>query len=419
MGLALIARFAILSPKDPEKWEQVEILRYAVVEDFNPLSNQQVLGYLRSRNYKVPLDRKTKKPTTASEGIQKLILENPGDPILPLIEEAKMVDKNASYLTETYLGRDGRFHTEFTYLPDTGRLSSRRPNLQNVPSGKMGTREEEELAKAIRSTIIPSPGMIFLEADWRGIEAALVAFFAEDPDYARICAIDIHSYVAAFKLGVPPALVWSDAQLTAYLAQIKKEHPQEREICKKVNHSDGYGIGLKHLAQILGTTIKGAAEMKALRDMAFPKVAQWKTNVRRLAHLSGRLQNPFGYSRGFFEVYRPKYDRLTGLPLFDEKGNAIMQEGREANEALAFLPQSTAAAMMRDTLVRLGNHPLHGKIFWLLITIHDSILVECLPEHIAQVKDILREAMEHPWPELGGLVVEIDIKEGTNWGEMH
>lgn len=406
------------APKDPTKWEQVEMVRYALVEDFNPSSHHQVKDYLRYKGYPIPKDRATKKPTSGEEAILKLMEKHPLDPVLPLIWEGGKTQKNASYLSETYLGRDGRLHTEFTYLPDTGRLSSRRPNLQNIPAGKMGSDWEAELAKAIRSTMIPSPGMIFIEADWRGIEAALVAFFAQDPDYARICAIDAHSYLASFKLGTPADLAWSNEKLGAFLAKIKKEHGSVREVCKRANHSDGYGIGVGHLAEVLGTNKAGAQEMKDLRDKAFPKVAQWKKDVRRLAHLSGRLTNPFGYSRGFFEVYRPKYDRSTGKPLYDEKGNAIMVEGREANQALAFLPQSTAAAMMRDTLVRLGNHPLHEKLFWLLITIHDSILVECKPEHAAQVKAILKEEMERSWDELKGLVVEIDLKEGTNWGEM-
>jgi DNA polymerase-1 len=407
-----------LKPKDPEKWELVEVLRYALVQDFNPSSHQQVKDYFRFMNYPIPKDRATKKPTSGEEAVLKLMEKHPEDPVLPLIWEAGKSQKNGSYLAETYLGKDGRFHTEFTYLPDTGRLSSRRPNLQNIPAGKMGTSWEADLAKAIRSTMIPSPGMIFLEADWRGIEAALVAFFASDPDYARICAIDAHSYLTSFHVGAPADLGWADEALIQFLKEIKKKYPQEREICKRANHSDGYGIGLGHLAEVLGTTKAGAQEMKDLRDKAFPKVAQWKKDVRRLAHLSGRLTNPFGYSRGFFEVYRPKYDRQSGKPLFDEKGNAIMVEGREANQALAFLPQSTAAAMMRDTLVRLGNHPMHGVLFWLLITIHDSILVECYPENAAKVRAILKSEMEISWVELNGLKVEVDLKEGTNWGEM-
>lgn len=404
--------------KAPIEYREVLKTRFKVLEDFNPSSTKQVQAYLRAKGYKVPVDRKTRKPTSGEEVILGLKAKHPEDPILPLIWEARKCQKSASYLAETYLGRDKRLHTEFTYLPDTGRLSSRRPNLQNIPAGKIGSDYEAELAQAIRSTIIPSPGMIFVEADWRGIEAALVAFFANDPDYARICAIDAHSYLASFKVGRPASLSWSDAELSAYLKNIKKNFSVEREICKRANHSDGYGIGVKHLAEVLGTNLKGAQEMKDLRDRAFPKVAQWKKDVRRLAHLGERLVNPFGYTRYFFDVYQPKYD-ADGRQMYDARGNAIMKEGREANEALAFLPQSTAAGMMRDTLVRLARREEHGLYFHLLITIHDSILVECPIEHEAITRRILKEEMEVSWRELNGLVIETDMKSGLNWAELH
>ncbi len=406
-------------PKDPEKWELKEKTLLARVEDFNPSSPQQVQAYFKAKGYTIPYGRNSGRPSTDEEILLKTMKKHPSDGVLSRIWEARKTKKNASYLTETYTGRDGRIHTEFTYLPDTGRLSSRKPNLQNIPSGKMGSEYEAELATAIRSTMIPTPGMLLLEADWRGIEAALVAFFAQDPDYARICAIDAHSYLASFKVNKPADLAWDDEKLSSFLAKIKKEHPNIREVCKRANHSDGYGIGLNHLAEVLGTTQAGAKEMKELRDRAFPKVAQWKKDVRMLAHRSGRLMNPFGYTRTFFEVYRPKYDKYTGKPMLDEKGRVRMTEGLEANQALAFLPQSTAAAMMRDTLVLLGNHPEHGKLFHLLISIHDSILVECPVEKEAEVRSILKLAMERRFDELGGLFIEIDMKSGTNWGEMH
>jgi DNA polymerase I-like protein with 3'-5' exonuclease and polymerase domains len=90
--------------------------------------------------------------------------------------------------------------------------------------------------------------------------------------------------------------------------------------------------------------------------------------------------------------------------------------GKEANAALAFRPQSSGAAMLREVMLSLDN--LDGRLFDFLVPIHDAILVECEEKDVEQTQRVLRREMGRAWPELGGLVIEADYKVGKNWGEM-
>lgn len=386
--------------------------RWALLEPFNPKSSPQVLDYLHHRGYKVPKDRVSKDETTGEEALEKIALELkkagfPEDPVLAQVIKCRKLSKAIGYLYDSFLGRDGRMHTQFTFLPDTGRLSSKNPNLQNIPAGKSGVPVEVMLADAIRSTMIPSKGMVFIELDWKAIEALLVGFFAEDPDYIRISLLDPHSYLASFLVGKPADLAWDDEKLLAYLKGIKKDYYKEREfLAKRANHSDGYGIGVDHLAAVLETDRKTAKWVQEMRARAFPKVHQWKEDTRFKAHYTGELMNPFGYARGFFEVFRKNPNGPGWV------------HGREANEALSFLPQSTAAGMMRAALLEIAASSMHGSVFWLLLSIHDSVLIECWEGAERAVIGAVKKIMERKWLELGGLKVETDAKVGYNWAKM-
>jgi DNA polymerase-1 len=384
------------------------IKRWARVEEFNPLSPLQVLDYLKLKKYQIPKDRKTRKPTTGKEAIAKLSVKYPGDALLQQILTARHLNKAIGYLDDSRLGRDGKFHPTYTFAPDTGRLASINPNFQNQPKGGV----DEELATAIRETIVPSPGMVLVELDWKAIEAVLTGYFAGDEGYARLSVADSHSFLAwhirfsAGKGDVPPDP--ADPDLERLLGGFKKQFPKERELAKKVNHATSYGMGAKHLADNLRITKAEAIHILEIKDKASPKVAEWKAVVRRKAHFDGFLENPFGYRRYFSEVFRK--DKYSGKWVL----------GEEANKCLAFLSQSTAAAMLRETLPKVQALPGHGTEWHMLVPIHDAILLE-VPngaDDLQRVRDDVKQTMEVQWPQLGGLRIAVDVKTGRNWGEM-
>lgn len=382
--------------------------RWALLQDFNPHSGDQVLDLLKYRGLPIKYDRVTKQPTASADALDAICKEKklPEGDALRQIVHCRQIQKGLGYLYDTYVGADGRLHPEYTMLPDTGRLSSRGPNIQNQPQGRGDPTKDVQsrIALAIRRTIVPTAGHTLIEVDWRGLQAVLVAYFADDPDYGRICEIDVHSYLAAVKVGQPADLNWDDEKLAAYLADIKKRFPKERHICKTGNHADAFDIQIPHLAEVLGSAEEAIA-FKKLRADAFPKIKQWQVKTRLQAHHDGKLQTPFGNLRYFWNVYNIKDDGRVEL-------------GAEAWEALAFPPQGTEAGMLREVLIALKTLPGYKKTWRLLAPIHDSLLCEALKGHEEECVAEVRSLMEQKWPQLDGLSVKTDYKMGENWADL-
>ena len=387
------------------------VSRWAKVEDFNPNSSKQVLEYLKFRGYKLYNNRKTGKPTADEDAIEKtlrtLSIKEETDELLDKILEARKLQKAIGYLLDTALGKDGKFHPIYTFRPETGRLSAVRPNIQNQPNHGV----EERVARAIRSCIIPSQkDFVLLESDYKAMEAVLTGYFAQDQDYINISLKDSHSYFCAFILKnrgiiseIPPA---NDPDIMDFLNDIKKRFPEERFMAKTANLAMGYDIGWRHLSEVVRCSAAQAKDYLRIRDEMFPKIAKWKEHTFLEAHTKGYLETPFGYRTYYWNVLQP----VKGRP-----GKFI--KGMEAREALAFRPQSSGAAMLREVMI--SADPFDGGLFYFLAPIHDAILVECHKDKMEETGNTLKHIMERTWPELGGLRIEAEVKVGTVWSDMH
>jgi hypothetical protein len=279
----------------------------------------------------------------------------------------------------------------------------------NLPQGR-GGGVEEVIAKLIRSTIVPDPGCVLLEFDWKAIEAVLTGWFAGDPDYIKLSLLDSHgfftSHILAARGIIPVPFSMGDPDLGTKLAWLKENFPTERALGKQINLATGYGMKAQHLAARVKCSLQDAVLYLKLKDAMAPKVAAWKQETQARAHKEGRLVNPFGYSRAFFAVYEKRKDGTWRL-------------GKEANEALSFLPQSTGAAMLRESIVRLWDALELTGLAQILIPIHDALLLQCARERVDQVVGIVREVMEKKWTELNDLSIKVSCKmSGTNWSEM-
>jgi DNA polymerase-1 len=381
------------------------------VEPFNPSSYKDVLAYLYFKGYKVYKDRKTKKPTTKSEYLertQRLELVGRGrepDPLIDLIMEAREWGKAVGYLKDTALGADGMFHPIYTFRPETGRLSSVRPNIQNQPNHGV----KEEIAKAIRACVIPSKGRILLEVDWQAMEAVLTGYFADDPDYIKISLVDSHTHLCQYILHdqgkIDKVVGPNEEGFKEWLHHVKTAFPDERFEAKRVNLATGYGMQWKHLSEALRCSAKQAKKYLMLKDQMSPKVAKWKENTWREAHSKGYLETPFGYRNYYWNVLKP----LKNKP-------GSFMPGKEANEALAFRPQSSGAAMLREIMLDLDKYD--GKLFWWLAPIHDAVLVEVEPKLAREAFDVISGSMAREWSQLGGLAIPVDAQQGERWSEM-
>ncbi|KAH0541854.1 hypothetical protein GP486_008684, partial [Trichoglossum hirsutum] len=144
---------------------------------------------------------------------QKVLKELPPHPVIQALRQYRKVQKaRSTYVTPVYENAelDGRIHS--TYLihgTATGRLSSRNPNLQNIP------RDPE-----IRGQFVAAPGRIFIEPDLNQAELRSLACLSGDDELIRIYTtngMSLHEEVRASIFGNKDE--WDDSKVAEYLAQ--------------------------------------------------------------------------------------------------------------------------------------------------------------------------------------------------------
>jgi len=143
-----------------------------------------------------------------------------------------------------------------------------------------------------------------------------------------------------------------------------------------------------------------AKRLQGLYFDLFPKVRQWQLSVLERASHECKLTNPFTYSMPFFEVHR-----------WDSK-RQCWALGEDAKSAIAFLPRDTAAAMLKEVLLRLRHLADEGVM---LASTHDSITCEVEEHDLMRVAMLLKTEMERGVPELGGLSIGVELKWGSAW----
>lgn len=318
------------------------------------------------------------------------------------------------------VGRDGRIHPIFTHNPSTLRLACQNPNAQNLPRQ---TGKQEDLCNYVRNTIVAGPGKVLIEYDFSAIEAVLVGYFARLPYYIRLAKLGVHSYLASHILKRPADLTWSDADLRAYFKEIKSS--KDSEVIKVYNgakrtvHLSGYGGTPRKMHEAepeVFPTEKYAREVQAIYFNLFPEIRKWHWSMWLDAEKDGYLRNPFGYIHRFNKVFR--YEKVSG------KWEKKPDTGGDANAVLAFMPQSTAAGIIKEAMLRMWDR-FDEVGQYLRLQVHDSLVAEVDIALADEVGSIMQTEMEKPVECLRlsesygmGKFLSIDVegKRGQQWG---
>lgn len=334
---------------------------------------------------------------------------------------------------------DGRLRGTFTHNPSSLRLSMASPNLQQVPRGGGA-------ADFVKDCIVAPEGYCLWERDFSGIEARLVGWFAGSASYVRITGLDVHSFYTAHALNALdgrinandlPDLGWDDNRLRDRLGEIKKEFKSERNnLYKHLVHGANYlqspNGAQKHIFKETGIAydIKIIRKVMGVYFELFPEISQWhrmlceRVDGSKHADDDARdhlgvcyARNPFGYVHHFYNVL--DWERIDG--------KWYSTFGEDAKRLVSFLPQSTAAAIIKQAAKRLYyEFPWVGETLRLLI--HDSILGETREESIELCLQVSQEVMQTPIKELPldpewgmgeFLVIGTEAKVGKSWGDMH
>lgn len=324
------------------------------------------------------------------------------------------------------VGTDGRVHTTLTSNPSTLRSASQNPNLQNLPRPKKGQ-------KNVRDLFIAAPGHMLYAVDYSGIEAVLVGYYAQAPEYIRLAKMDVHSYYTAYALHELegkiryedlPKLNWSDDDLRKRLSEIKTEFKDERNnLFKHLIHAANFYQSARGAQELILKVTGVEQPVKQIQDIMnvyfnlFPAIRKWQFSLMAQADRDGYLRNAFGYIHRFNRVY--------DWELVDGKWEK--RPGAEANKVVAFLPQSTAAGIIKEAMLRLFQNHFDSVGQFLRLLIHDELLFEVPEKQVEAVAAITKWEMEQPIPELPlpshwnmgtHLNILTEDKKGKRWGEM-
>ena len=308
-------------------------------------------------------------------------------PIINEILEYRGVKKLLSTYIEplpTYISPvTGKIHTTFNQaLTATGRLSSSKPNLQNIPI-------RTERGKEIRKAFIPSrPGGVILSADYSQIELRIMAHLSCDTHLINAFrdGQDVHAMTAAKIFGVSEAEVTSD----------------QRRIAKTANFGIMYGISSFGLSQRLHI---GRAEAKKIIEdyfANFPAISAYIEDTLASAREFGYVETLFG---------RRRY-----LPDINSKNGTVrsLAERTAINAPI----QGTSADIIKLAMInvsrRIAEEGLESRM---ILQIHDELLFDSTMEEVEQLKKIVCEEMQNVI-ELS-IPLTVECSYGNNWLEAH
>ncbi len=379
-------RLIELSKDLSAKLDQLEQTIYATAGETFNINSPQQLGVILFDKLKLPVQKKTKKKTGYSTDVDVLITLAGYHELPALILENRTLAKLKSTYVDALFTmihpETGRVHTSFNQtVTATGRLSSSRPNLQNIPI-------RTEAGRDIRKAFIPKDGWLFVSMDYSQIELRLLAHYAGDDSLLRAFANDedIHMRTAADVFQALPAMITPDLRRQA----------------KTINFGIIYGMGAYSLSKELGISQKMA---KTYIDNYFARykgVKKFIDDTIEQARETGRVSTELGRIRFLPEINSSD----VNLRKFAER------------TAVNTRIQGTAADLIKLAMIRVdAAFSEKGLSSAMLLSVHDELVFEAHPEELETVKTLARQIMESVWT--FSVPLKVNVSEGRDWAEAH
>ncbi len=329
-------------------------------EEFNINSPKQ-LGDILFDKLNLPVSKKTK--SGYSTDISVLSKLKTIHPIIKYIISYRTYTKLYSTYYEGLiqalkLKEDSKIHTIYQQaLTKTGRLSSKEPNLQNIPI-------KTEEGKNLRKVFVASKDNYLLSFDYSQIELRVVCELASIKNLKTAFEnnLDIH-FETAKKIFAKDEI--SD---------------NERAIAKAINFSIIYGKTAWGLSEDLDITPKAA---ERFIDSYFNNYPEIKTYMDK--------QIDFAKENGYVTTL---FNRKTFIPEINSKNYQTRQFGKRI--AMNAPIQGTAADILKIAMVKIKERFVKENIkSQIILQIHDEVVLEVLKDELDQVIKITKETMEN------------------------
>ena len=367
--------------------EHLVILKKLAGDDFNPQSPKQIAEYFASKGVSSPsFDAKHLKKLKRAGKEPEFI-----DALLAYRYAAKVIGSFIANVRRKR-GEDKRIHPY--YLPHgakTGRLSAKGPAIQTMGRDS-----------GIKRALIAAPGCKIISCDYSQAELRTVAELADDT-----------AMIAAFQPGAPDFFddlmtkIWPEEfpTIEAY-EDFKHEQPKtaknRRALVKSVVYGLNYGRGIAAIATELEKPFEEAKYVVDQYLGAYPGLRNWQQKVR---HSVGRKEENY--------MRRTKFG-MTYNPLFVPDADYASTQ----NEALAFVPQSTANDICLNAAIKI-NEQVGQYGAKLIGLVHDATYVECPEETVEECSRMMEREMSQAATLVFNRVPFVaEAEVGNNWEEV-
>ncbi|MBE0478815.1 DNA polymerase I [Candidatus Aerophobetes bacterium] len=352
-------------------------------EEFN-INSYKELGNILFQKFNLPPVKKIKTGYSTNEDVLRtLSIINPD--IKKILEYRYLSKLESSYikpLSKLINPSTGKIHTSFSQTTaSTGRLSSFKPNLQNIPV-------KEELGAKMRRCFVADEGYLFVSADYSQIELRILAHLSQDKKLLSAFrrGDDIHRETAAEIFNVLPLQVSS----------------QMRREAKIVNFGIIYGMSPFGLAQSLGISEKEAEEYIHSYFNRYLGVKVFIENTIQEAQEKGFVTTIMGRRR-YTPVIHSQNTRKRKLT-----------ERIAINSRI----QGSAADLIKLAMVNVYKRLKKENLpAWIILQIHDELLLEVAMSKIDEVRKLVKKEMEEALRLSVPIVV--NTKVGNNWAQMN
>lgn len=278
------------------------------------------------------------------------------NPVAEAVVRAKRASKwRTSYAEAILNGRDeaDRVHPSLGGLmARTARMSVSNPPLQQLPSSDW----------TIRRCFIGGPGRSMAGVDFQAVEMRVLAALANvrAMKQAIVDGRDLHSFTVAMVEGLDPL------EVERRIAAGDKGLAKSRKLLKGVGFGKVYGGGATTLARQTGADIDNVKRAIAAYDNVYPEVKKYSRSIQSAASFGRR------------EVVTP-----TGrhLPMDRDRSYA----------GVNYMVQSTSRDLLAQALV---NVEAAGLLDYVLLPVHDELILEAPTSDIAEITELVRLQME-------------------------
>ncbi|CAE5959872.1 unnamed protein product [Arabidopsis arenosa] len=302
-------------------------------------------------------------------------------------------------------GKDGRVHCSLNINTETGRLSARRPNLQNQPA------LEKDRYK-IRKAFVASPGNTLVVADYGQLELRILAHltgcksmmeaFKAGGDFHSRTAMNMYPHIREAVENGQVILEWhpQPGEDKPPVPLLKDAFGSERRKAKMLNFSIAYGKTAIGLSRDWKVSVEEAQDTVKLWYNDRQEVRKWQERRKKEAIEDGYVRTLLGRSRRF-----PRY-----------KSRA--QKNHIQRAAINTPVQGSAADVAMCAMLEISTNQQLKKLGWrLLLQIHDEVILEGPIESAEIAKDIVVDCMSKPFNGRNILSVDlsVDAKCAQNW----